>query len=523
MTTVQAAVRGKMGSTPFYMAKMNAREFVSQTRAAKDIDGWANFGIEERMQRDLSWQRIKNEIVPYLTRSEDRFFGAFVVLVYRGSVHFESVPEIVINYLQKIAEVDPDAQLLPPAYESALADTGVLTINGGELIILDGQHRWRAIKAVVERDDEVPPENFGPHTSEVGADELEVVFIEFDGTEHERSSQKIRRIFNKLNRHAKPTGRSDDIITSEDDGYAILARRLLRSGEPLGQEVAVRKRGAITTEKMVNWKSTTIAARSTSFTTISAVYETAKTVGQVYGVDPDRWNEKKNAVRPEDDELDAVYTVLSEWWDVLLRGVDAFREAMEDPKRLPELRTPGQPYSLLFKPATHIILFKALELALSRGLDLAEAVERLKGVDWNIESEHWRDILIQPSGRISARQEHYKVTAELVAYLISADLMSAEDVSQVLESVRKFQSEDVSLPAPVVVGDLLGTNQLLQGLPREHVRPGLTARAGYERSEVDMDEILDREEERAVSWPGEPSPGVEGVDAIGPNEEEGQQ
>jgi len=38
-----------------------------------------------------------------------------------------------------------------------------------------------------------------------------------------------------------------------------------------------------------------------------------------------------------------------------------------------------------------------------------------------------------------------------------------------------------------------------------------------------MDEILDRVDERAVPWPGEPPPGVEGVDAIGPNEEEGQQ
>jgi DNA sulfur modification protein DndB len=520
MTTVQAAIRGQMGSVRYYMAKMNAREFVSQTRAAKDIDGWANFGIEERMQRDLAWVRIRNEIVPYLTRSEDRFFGAFVVLVYRGKMHFESVSEIVTNYLQNVAEVDLNAKFLPPAYELAFADTGVLTINGGELIILDGQHRWRAIKAAVERDEEVPPENFGQYTSAVGADELEVVFIEFDGNEHDRSSQKIRRIFNKLNRHAKPTGRSDDIITSEDDGYAILARRLLRNGEPLVQDVELKKRGVIATEKIVNWKSTTIAARSTSFTTISAVYETAKTAGRVYGVDPDRWNEKKNAVRPEDDELDAVYAVLSEWWDTLLKGVTVFTAALEDPKRLPELRAPGQPYSLLFKPAAHIILFKALELAVSRGLDLSEAVERINRIDWNVESEHWRDILIQPSGRISARQEHYKVTAELVAYLISADLMSAEDVSQVLESIRKFQSEVVSLPKPVVMADLL-LDTAVHALPHEYVRPGSRARPGYQRSEVDMDEILDSEERRAVPWRYPRDDDADVVDPV--TEMEGQQ
>ena len=61
-----------------------------------------------------------------------------------------------------------------------------------------------------------------------------------------RDGQKTRRIFNKVNRHAKPTGRSDNIITSEDDGYALVTRRLLDTDldaplrRPARQRPAVR-------------------------------------------------------------------------------------------------------------------------------------------------------------------------------------------------------------------------------------------------------------------------------------------
>ena len=41
--------------------------------------------------------------------------------------------------------------------------------------------------------------------------------------EHE-VNMKTRRVFNVVNRYAKQISRGDQIITSEDDGYAIVAR-----------------------------------------------------------------------------------------------------------------------------------------------------------------------------------------------------------------------------------------------------------------------------------------------------------
>ena len=75
MATVVPVIRGRMGSTHYFMAKMTARELVATARPPSEMDEWTDFSIEERMQREVNWNRVDNEIVPYLSMSEDRFFG----------------------------------------------------------------------------------------------------------------------------------------------------------------------------------------------------------------------------------------------------------------------------------------------------------------------------------------------------------------------------------------------------------------------------------------------------------------
>lgn len=431
MAVVVPAVKGQIGSTPYFMTKMTARELTSSTRPASEMDEWANLSIEERMQRELNWTRVRNEIVPYLVHSADRFFGAFVVLIYKGHVEFEPLRKVG-------AEV-------PAAYKSVAADIGFLTIDGGELIVLDGQHRHAALKEAITSD-----KVSGEYKSSIPSDEMEVVFITFDNDHPEESLEKVRRIFNKLNRYARPTGRSDNIITSEDDGYAIVTRMLMRKGQPLGVRVKEKKgKGEETEDYIVNWRSNTISDRSLQFTTVSAVYEAVKVVLEHYGITEDEFGEKRSVTRPSDEDIDQAYEYAHEWWDAVLSGVDAFREAFADPSKLKELRAKGEPNSLLFKPAAHIILFKALVLAVQRGVNLQEAVRRLNKIDWNIDSPQWKDILIQANQRISARKEHYEVTAELVAYQISADRMKTEDIDHVRESVAKFRGGSADLPEPI--------------------------------------------------------------------------
>ena len=103
---------------------------------------------------------------------------------------------------------------------------GFLTIEGGSLVVLDGQHRLAALRGVTT----AGPDLKGEFVDAVADDELSVLFIP-----HE-SFEKTRRIFNKVNRYAKPTSPTDNIITSEDDGSAIVTRWLVEEEPPLNTQ-----------------------------------------------------------------------------------------------------------------------------------------------------------------------------------------------------------------------------------------------------------------------------------------------
>ena len=93
MSVVIPAIEGKMGNTKYFQCMMRVDELVRSVRSASEIDDWANMSIGDKMQREPSWSRIKNQIAPYFKKHEDRFFGSIMVLVYEGSVSFEKLSE----------------------------------------------------------------------------------------------------------------------------------------------------------------------------------------------------------------------------------------------------------------------------------------------------------------------------------------------------------------------------------------------------------------------------------------------
>jgi DNA sulfur modification protein DndB len=421
VAVIIACVHGKIGDTEYFQAKMPARELVSSVRPAKDIDDWAEWGIEERIQRELNMGRIQREIVPYFARSKDRFFGSLIVLVYKGELHFESFADL--------------GGKVPHAYKSVAQDLGVLTIDGGELIALDGQHRLVTLRQIIQGKAE------GEFVREVPNDDISVIFIK-----HE-SPQKTRRIFNKVNRYAKPTGRGDNIITSEDDGYAIVSRRLLEEDAPLGGK-------DIKGELIVEWKNNTLSARSAKLTTISVVYETVKEILHHEGITD--FDEKSRVHRPSEEELDAAYEHAERYWKLAVEKLTPFREALTDRAIISKMREEN----LLLKPAAQIALFKGIIKALDRGLTLQEAIERADKLDWEIKSDVWRDILVRGDGAIIASKDAYERAAELMAYLIAADRMKADEREQlrvVYNTARGYNYDDPpedkepeQLPKPVV-------------------------------------------------------------------------
>ncbi len=418
MTLTIPGMKGQMGNTEFYQATMKVRELVQGIRPAKDLDEWASMSIEDRLQREPDIKRIEAEIAPYIAEAKDRFFGAMIVLVYKGKIDFESLQNWVSNKA-------------PRVYQLLTDKIGVITIDGGSLIMLDGQHRLLALEKVVKN------EVKGEYREEVPNDDVCVIFID-----HE-SNEKTRRIFNKVNRYAKPTSRGDNIITSEDDRSAIIARKLLNDGAPLGLKV----KGS--SDVIVEWKNNTIPAKSPKLTTISVVYETVKLIlsNEEIPLDPN--------ARPSEEEIQQYYELVEKFWNVVLEGLQAYQEALANCSEIPQMRKDDHPYSLLFKSAAQIALFKGLISATSKDrLSLEEAMQRANQIDWAISSPIWKNVLVNPGGNIMRAQKAQSLGGKLIAYLIAADKMTQKEIDVIQREYNSAQGTDIveliPLPKPIV-------------------------------------------------------------------------
>ena len=407
MSIVAPCIKGVLGNTTFYETTLKAGQLVTAARPANELDNWATMGIEDRMQRDPNMKRIREDIAPYLANSSDRFFGSIIVLVYKGKLEFEPLHKLGIQ--------------VPAAYKEEAEKIGFITIGKATLVVLDGQHRLLALEEVVKLRCK------GPEASKVPDDDVCVVFIN-----HE-SNEKTRRIFNKVNRYAKPTSRGDNIITSEDDAYAIVARWLLDRG-PLDVTYA-GKDGA--KESIVDWKSNTLSGRSSKISTISAVYETVKIILSAAGVPPIDAKQ-----RPPNGDLDKYFEIVHDFWDVVLKEVDVYKAALNDPSLTAGYRDDESQTSLLFKPASQIAVIQALTIVKKRGLLLKEAAKRLKLLDWSMNNPAWRNVIIKPNGSIDVATNARDLAANLFAYLLAPELIDPADEAALLTEYNLAHGKD---------------------------------------------------------------------------------
>jgi DNA sulfur modification protein DndB len=428
MPVTRPCIVGRMGSTTYYETTMTGRELQGQVRPASETDAWASGNIEERMQRKFDIKRIRETIVPYLAQHKDRFFGSLIVLVPKGSIEFEPLEEIITDKL-------------PAAYRESARKVGFLTVGDGELIALDGQHRLLAFKEVIGGGP-----TLGEYASKVGDDEVCVLFIE-----HE-DPKKTRRIFNKVNRHAKPTGRSDNIITSEDDGNAIVTRWLL----DIDRDAPLAERRVDGQKvELVNWTSNTLGQNSRHLTTISTVYETVKDILIFKGFEG--FDERKNPVAPPEATLEKAYEVAAEWWEMILT-MEAFKNALEDLSTVPEVRYDAEHHhSLLLRPVGQVAFVKGLIRAIDRSkgrLELTEAIRRANKIDWSSPATSmWRDTIVRADQKMVARRDAQDLAADLVAYLIGDEYMTEEMRHNLWVAWNKARGKDVEHPVDQIDDD----------------------------------------------------------------------
>lgn len=420
MTTLPAQ-QLQMGSTRYFLSSMPARELVMVVRPASEaLPDWNEMSIEDRIQRDINLKRLHDEVIPYLASHPDRFFGAVIVLV-TGKVDFEKLTELEVQ--------------APKAYEGSLEKFGFLTITGGEWIALDGQHRLVALREIF----------LGKFDGEIQGglpnDDVSVIFIENE------SIQKTRRIFNKVNRYARSTSRADNLILSEDDGYAIISRKLFteKSGVLHSRDPRV--------EQIVNWKNNTLSNRSLQLTTISALSLIVKDICEAHGIFLD---ERSNGgVVPSAQLITKGKEICEQWIETAFEEFEILEEARKNAGILPTNRELDKPFSLLLKPAGQIALFRAARKAketFTQRFNLSEFFNRASYVDWRVVSENWDNLLVMGGYRIMAKNSGYEDAALMLLWQVYGSLSTLPpELREVIERrwAVAHANEPRDLPDPL--------------------------------------------------------------------------
>jgi DNA sulfur modification protein DndB len=410
------AQRAKLGSTVYYIAKMPVEELVNSVGLAIELPEWKDMTPDEKMQREPDINRVVNEICPYFIEDEDRFFGSLIVDIYSG---FESMK---FDPISKYVKGD-----ITFAYDVSMQDAGFLSLPGKErLIALDGQHRLLAMKlclkgnsaisAVMLGNKKMTPQMLALEAHpELADEEVSVIFVEH------RDNIKIRKIFNKVNKYARQTGRGQNIITADDDVYATIARRLFSDGAVLQ---------GVGKNELVNWKSNTLSQRSKQLTTVSALYTIAETLSKDKG-----WSAK--AMPSNEDEIEEVFEENTEFWTELLKGMEVYQEYLDltrKDKPISNLRD----QNLLMKPVAHMALAHVAYYAKKHDVAWPDVVVKLNKVNWSMDNSIWFNILVIPAKKkkVITGKESIRAAGMVISYMVMGEKMTDAEVNEVREIIK---------------------------------------------------------------------------------------
>lgn len=427
MSVILLAQKGKMGENTYYITTMKANTLINTVGYACEMEKWPDMSVDERMQREVKGDRVVSEIVPYIINDPEWFFGSLIIDIYSGwdRVSFQNIQEVCTTTVK--------------GYEETLSNVGFLTLpDNKSLIALDGQHRLCALSIAIRGKNGIPgsvkvseslKSELVPH-QEIGNADVTVIFIK-----HE-NDKKIRKIFNKVNRYAKQTSKGDNIITSEDDMLAIITRAMFSGSE----NAPLRP---INNQELVNWKSNTIPLRSKMLTTAAAIYTMSEVLLSPMDITP--------KTRKNDEKLKRGTDFMSDFWNVSLSEIDAFRTYKQyviDGISLENFRK----RNLLLKPVTQMALAQAVKIAMTYGYEYRDLTDKINRINWDPTYEIWTNILVTSTKnrRMITGSQALREAGAIIAYMLVGDKFSYEMKKGVLDTIRTAQDDECAQLPPVI-------------------------------------------------------------------------
>ena len=419
------AIRGKLGTTEFYIIVIKAKKLAEVTKIQSPED-WekslaGKLSDDEIEQRKLDYTRVEKYIAPYIAEDDDRFFGS-VIIAATGEWDFSSFEEILAGN-----KVSP---LFKP-FLSQLNAMGVLTMSDGSVWRpLDGQHRIAAIRCAIERKNNkgVPLTHFLTSAS-LPDEDVSVILIPYN-------LDKTRKIFTKVNLYAKKISPGEGLLIDPYDIVAVLSRGMI---DKFG--------GA----RLVGTRKAEIKPTDTIFTTLNALNKANHNIIKWHIGD-----KVKGEALPSKEKQRLYATQLNKVWDHLLKNINIFTDALADKseagdKKRKELRQ----NFLLLQPLPQSCLATAFARLTSSKKDLSfdEASDRLNKINWLKTDKAWRFVLINSAGGMIHR--HDKLVSDLIYYMAGGNMKPKEEETLLekyrrLSPLEKAEQDKIKLPKKVV-------------------------------------------------------------------------
>ena len=315
-------------------------------------------------------------MVPYLIDMDDHFYNALVVEHVRpGS------PKHDVTFIPD--EHDPT--------------TGWVELEGTETLeALDGQHRLKSIELAVAENPDLASETIGlvivPH----------------------KTVPLSQQLFSDLNRNAKPTPKSLNIMFEHREEAALLAKDLVKNSKYLTERV--------------NLTGSTLSERSPYIVTIATLYEAMKIVQPVLDA-----SEHSDRVAQ-----------LTEYWDTALAALPGMTGLVSGQIYPRDLR--GKyvyATGLGFEALAEAIKSAVVNFPSKWSEILSEGLSRIK---WELTDPQWEGVALF-AGRVAIARAARQRTATLVKHLLGLP----NEESHIRDLEEAYQTLNRKIPSPLLV------------------------------------------------------------------------
>lgn len=485
------ALRLRMGRAPSYLVAASLGWVAQHVHFAGDLPIFREKGktneaskgvvidagtIDDIQQRRPDWRR-QLQMTVYLATRPNRKFPPLLVVGYQGWVYEDPVTSESWGADERAMNDSVTATALEPKgvyYDLDVKDTNYYA--------LDGQHRLMAILGLKELLDKgrliALNQDGTPKKSPVidregiiedvcrktGEDEgvvherlqrvmgeehigIEIIPAVVQGEKYAEARLRLRSVFVDVNENAKKPAVGESIMLDENDGFRIVARRVMVTHRLLKDGKVQQKQGQL-------------SESSACYTTLQSLVEIAK----VYLGAKEEFVGWKNPLfgdktlgfmRPDEPEIEAATSALSGYFDALAElpsHIDFLQGAKAGQIRGEQDGEQDGGDNILFRPVVQVGLAKAiatLENERERALadivrDLA-AQERKGQLKLHNRESPWFGVLCDPvSGSVRRQKRHHDLCAALLIYLLGGgiqDPKARNDLREAFADARRVGDE----------------------------------------------------------------------------------